>query len=589
MFTLLLPILTIMAGSFFFQTVFHRKFGESTCLYLFFLILVIYGFGLFVPLNIVSIGIMLVTLFSIPISCYFFYKQEKKEKCHFFKQQSLWIWCIGIVFFYCLDQGKVLYFIDDFTHWGDVVKAMYLENHLSIQCTNLLYGSYPPSISIIEYFFLFLSSTWNESILYFAYHLFGLSLLLPFLEQKISFKRLGILLGILLLVPIVFYDNYYYTILVDPLLGILFSLLALRIYQFQKMNIFDITILVLGVMVLTLLKDAGIFFAILCLFLYMVTQFKNRKNKKIIFGGILLFFGIALARGSWSLALYMSHTTIQHQNMIDISILMDCLWNRGADIYIQIRNQFFKFLSQTTLISSPVSLSYIGVVITIGVLFYGLYRYKESKLDRIKYRNWVIVLMVGAFVYIFFLFITYLFQFKMDEALGMSSFYRYICIYANALLFILLFFFISNEISTKKLGYIFMLLCIMVPVNRIANVFYYTPKVEERYSLMLASTVLKEKDTILIYGKNNKEEFAKVNYYLRPHSISSDLTVRGSHFIANIKDIELISSYQYFYILNKNALIDEEIKKRYGIIPKEFCLYKIGKDKLEEVKIENIE
>ena len=43
---------------------------------------------------------------------------------------------------------------DEFSHWGSVVKSMFLTNGLSVkEGSSLMFKSYPPAISIFEYFF----------------------------------------------------------------------------------------------------------------------------------------------------------------------------------------------------------------------------------------------------------------------------------------------------------------------------------------------------------------------------------------------------------------------------------------------------
>jgi hypothetical protein len=98
------------------------------------------------------------------------------------------------LFSYLLTRGMQLSSWDEFSHWGTIVKATFLYDAVGpYNPVELGFRSYPPSLSLFEYFVTKLGGPWLEGNIFFAYQLIIWSLFTPFLAQ-LSWRRWGQLL-----------------------------------------------------------------------------------------------------------------------------------------------------------------------------------------------------------------------------------------------------------------------------------------------------------------------------------------------------------------------------------------------------------
>jgi hypothetical protein len=83
----------------------------------------------------------------------------------------------------------VLYQWDEFTHWGHVVRIMYEYGALGPGTpTDYTAETYPPALSLFQYFVIDFSPGWREGLLYWSLHLIAITIIVSVLA-KCSYKN----------------------------------------------------------------------------------------------------------------------------------------------------------------------------------------------------------------------------------------------------------------------------------------------------------------------------------------------------------------------------------------------------------------
>ncbi len=96
-----------------------------------------------------------------------------------------------LFFIICLcNRGKLAAHTDEFSHWVDSVKTMFLlDDFITNENSHSLFKSYPPIMALFQYFFqrvnalIFRSNDFVEEKVYVAYQVFVVSLILPFFKM----------------------------------------------------------------------------------------------------------------------------------------------------------------------------------------------------------------------------------------------------------------------------------------------------------------------------------------------------------------------------------------------------------------------
>lgn len=561
MISYLLIMLLILCGSFSISLILNKKIGKAILLYLLLTIFVLYILGIFIPLNIVSYIIISLTILSFIIVCI----KKKKDIFSVFKEPVLYLFLIFSLFIFLINNGKGLYMIDEYTHWGDVVYAMF--NNNALMPNDLWYASYPPAISLFEYFIMIINGTFSEGLLYFSYQLFGFALFLPFID-KIKFNKKIIFITILVIatvMPLMLFGNYYNSIYVDAILGLMFGFTIAYPYIYKKMEKFDILILSLSLFVLTLLKDAGLFLSIisfinLCLVL-------NKKDKKRYLIALAIFAGtILLAKGSWSLLIYLNNITISHEGTFTLKSLIDVFTGTGSEVRISVKDKFISTFSSNSIVTKPLSLTYFSLTMLFALIIYFVYRKEHN------YNKSLIFLIIGAFIYMFGLLIIFMFNFTDEEALGLLSYDRYSIIYLNGLLFFIVVSLITKYQDVKKLTFIFIIILVFVPTGTLTNLIYNNTDKNRNEFVNYVSKIDKNDKVIVYSDAYQKYEYAKYHYLLRPIKLTDNC--KGSCISRNLQNLNN-KNYDYLYVdkISTNIEID-------GVKIKNGKWYKVKKGKL---------
>lgn len=185
-------------------------------------------------LGILKISVILLLLFSVVIYIYAAIilrndKKRLKEVCANFFSNGFFVFAGYVVVCVWSTAGRYFTRNDEFSHWGDIVKVMVmLDDYGTNPLAESLYQTYPPGMSLFQYFlqkiYMLMSeeAMFSEWRCFLAYQILAFAFVIP-IFSRIKSKRIMNIISIavaLFLLPTIFYQDYYYSTLIDPFLGI---------------------------------------------------------------------------------------------------------------------------------------------------------------------------------------------------------------------------------------------------------------------------------------------------------------------------------------------------------------------------------
>ena len=240
--------------------------------------------------------------------------REKKEANRFrrFIDNALtpgWLCFLLLAcFFWLTAMPRAVTHTDEVYVWGLQPLSLYYRSgfvdsalHLSPRFMN-----YMPGMHIFQWIGLAAYGEWNEGILFVWLWLFYLIMLLP-LTCGITWKKPGwlpVFLAAAWVLPVAFSPEAYQILRVDTALGLCLGYAAIQAWRFahegENRCFYGIT-LALGLMVLVLVKQPGIGWALLPLLLVLVAGADSQSWKKRIKDAALIALAPLLTYGSWTL------------------------------------------------------------------------------------------------------------------------------------------------------------------------------------------------------------------------------------------------------------------------------------------------
>lgn len=157
---------------------------------LFTISLALYAFG---SLNLLNVGIYIVTGGLFILIAVQLIKAKKLAKTlpslrNFFSP-GISMSLAGVSLSYIFTRALQFHSWDEFSHWGFVSKATYLFDSLSpLNPAQIQFRSYPPSVTLFEYYISKLGFTWSEANVFWAYQILIISVIYPFIA-KIQWKN----------------------------------------------------------------------------------------------------------------------------------------------------------------------------------------------------------------------------------------------------------------------------------------------------------------------------------------------------------------------------------------------------------------
>lgn len=527
--------LVLFFSCFFFATYFNKKSNDTIPLTFFLIIFIMYIFGLIQLLKpgVYIITIVFVVLFILSIVKNLKDRTMKKTLGKIFTPGFL-IFSILFIVILFINYNKIPYLWDEFSHWADTVKVMFTINDFGANpIGNSDFQSYPPAMSLLQYYIMSLNFEFKDFLIFFVYQIFALSLFLPF-TKKLKFKNvlaIILILGLIFVVPTIFFQDFYNSCYIDPILAMIFGYSLAVVYSKEKYDKFKILELALCLFTLVLTKDVGLLLSGILFVVVTVDLIftKERLNKKEIIKILsILLLSLIFAKGSWMMILKLYESRVVFDQPIKIFELVDELLGKTSTYRMEVIKNFGEALCNTTMLSiSNLSFSTMILVFMVLLIFICMINFPEK--DRSKF-SILGIIFLGLLGYIFIHMILYCFKFSEYEALKLASFERYIGIYFQAILtFISMIFINQKKYDTldKEILVLTFILMLTAPYKNILSSLarrkvaasYYTATQFIDIGNELNEITNEESDIYVIIQESNGYEWYALKYYLRPNKI----------------------------------------------------------------------
>lgn len=388
------------------------------------IISLLYIFGLFTILNVgvyVTAGLILAFFIVVLIITI-----KRRNLNIEFKSLPFILFCvIAIVQFFVL-RNKYLSAWDEFSHWGTIVKQMFIFGNFGNIDMQVLFPGYPPATGVFHSFFMFLGNKFVEGYLYMSMNLLCLSLIMPIFD-KLS-NKVNVLNVIIIGFGFITLLNISGSIYVDIFLGLIMAYIIYTYFLSEKIDALMFINISLAGLVLCTTKEAGLGICLIALIIISIDmiifnrkhlkEFLQKKKNYIII--ILPILSILFAKISWTI--YKNVFELNpawNVSAITLSGVFNYIFNPN-DFQIIVTKSFFTALFE----------SHVVYCIILCLLLYMIPSFVSKKYKR-DLTN--ILCVIGGFgIYVISLLILYIFTYSEYEALNLASFNRYLSTYLMA-------------------------------------------------------------------------------------------------------------------------------------------------------------
>ena len=571
-----------------------KRIEETVPISIVSMILIVYVFGLF---NNLALGVIVLEIIAT-ISAIYFIKlivqnvknKNGKELTQNLLTPGILIYVILIVISIIANKNRVLELYDTFNHWGLVVKNMFITNNYGTTGNIISYNEYPPFTGTFQYILLKLRGQYVEDTMITGQCILYFSMILPILKNikwDKSLIKLLIVVPMVVVLPIIFFDNFYTEILVDGFIGVMVALSMYQVYK-KEDDIYSKILLITYLTALTLTKNIGILLTIAVIIVDIIIKISNKKELKQGLKSELKQIGILTAIilvicGSWY-----TKVAIDHANLN---------WGNPKAVYKdqqeknEIIQQFFNEIVNNNKEITERDLSALMclmIYISLTILLYNKSKEKNKLIIQIA----MTIIMI---IYILLMMIPYLTLFEKEETMMLSCFNRYI---SSILLsgFFLNMLIAFENLKSRHIIYVITILILFLPFetigHRYINASNYNDMVmykRDKYGYIKHyNKIFKPEDKIYLVAEEIFDKYytTQINQYeVLPAKIgNSDFTETPANIVDQLK-----REYTYIYVLNGNkqfSNLTKEIFKE-DISYQENALYKIIKQE-DQIKLERM-
>lgn len=447
---LIFILFMLCSGAIMISLKYNKRFEITISFWTFMIISILYFFGLVGLLNMGVYIVVAIGLFSIIFCGYYIFKNNERV-IDIAKSPGFVMFILFFVLAWWAQRGRMLTSWDEFSHWGTVVRNMYIFNAFGNhpEATTIFKG-YPPATALLEYFWVKLSENFTDGNLYRAMNMLYFALMLPIfsnLKWK-QFSKIVIRFIFVLILPLAFFQDFYTNIMVDAILGVMFASILIN-YYVNEMDTFKIVNLSLALFVLTITKAAGFGLAIIAIIIIVVDLlfikrkylmlYINGKTKLDILRKMLLvicpILACLIAKYSWSTYLKLTNTNVAWDTSAISLGNIKRLFNCSAPHYqmITIKN-FFNAFTESFLTNYTLKISFMGWIVILIALSIILTDIVSHQKERERFKLATISIFIGAALYTLSLLILYLFTYSEYEAIKLASYSRYASTYLLGIL-----------------------------------------------------------------------------------------------------------------------------------------------------------
>jgi len=503
------------------------------------------------------------------------------------------------IFLLYVHYERMLHDWDEFTHWGDVVKAMcHIDDFSTSPLSHSRFQNYVPGMALFQYLFEKIAMIFPDGIfvdwrLYFAYHLLAFIFLLPFLTVRKWrwFLPAFLLMLFTAMAPSFLSEGTYLTVIyVDGFIGLLagagFAMLFLqRTSKTKTAHILVICAL------LVLVKDVGMLFAVVLALAFILTELSvTRKNpKKLLAVTIVTAASVAVPKILWNLNVRLNGaTSVKFTKPIDFGVLWRVITGKeGGDIARIPGLCFDKLLKEPIGLEGTfrVDVTYPVIAAVLLVLLLALWVIWRRTAPEAKLRQTV---SVCAMIFVFLIYcvgLPVIYMFKFSANTGLPSFDRYMSIVFSCwtvMVFLLLSVLAQERPKWMAAGFGVCVAVGLLTLNPVRMQKYVTRQdIEESYNTprfyyglvddMNKIAAGEEKHVWIICQETTGYEYWPIRYGIRPSnaelnvgwslSATSNELYAGDQWTVKITAEEWrekLKDYDYVMIYKTNATFHED-------------------------------
>ncbi|MDO4526531.1 MAG: hypothetical protein Q4B87_00345 [Candidatus Saccharibacteria bacterium] len=420
---------------------------------------------------------------AIPLAIFKRKELSEFKKLYFTSGFVVFLVIYVLVYIYDLNRGFTMW--DELSHWGMMVKEMVrLDRFYSIDASNLMvHKDYPPIMQLFELFWVKLCGGFSEPYVERALHTFELSLIVPFVAEKIAEKKnfwksvmVGVAtVGIVALI-ILFFDGHLVigTVYIDYVMALLVVYLLMTIMASSRISWFEIASIMAGGSFLLLLKQMGLplYLLIICFLVGMVFLrkkvkvkrfFKELNIKKTIFYLIMLAVPFVV----WLVWGGVVDGIEKQFSLSDLSVseFLRIMMGRGESWQTVTRDNYLMALGNKSISTSFIGLSFLQVIgLFVGGMWLVWFLFKRT-LQRKEMIFTTIILVIGAIGYAVAMLMLYTTSFGEAEGPKLASYDRYMGTYAMILILMVAMILIWRGTIEKKTHLIYGALIIALILN----------------------------------------------------------------------------------------------------------------------------
>lgn len=506
-----------------------------------------------------------------------FFKYLYKKKIEFKKLLNPNFIILLIIFIYISIIGSKMRLLhyDNFSHWGLIIKNMFLNNRLpNFEDTIIEFKNYQPGSACFMYFFGVIAGKTEASMIVSQNYLLisYVFSLFAFLNTKIKgFKSyIPRILIICFYIFMLFSNISINDLLVDTLIASMsicsFSIMYYFKNNLKKAYIYNLPILIF----LFLVKNTGIVLVGFSCLGLIYLGYKNKKLKKGILYALLsgiiscAFFYI------WSRhVLYVyGDIGLESRHSLSISNIISQLRVKGLENILAFCKLYLKnFFNISNNLINKYMIN-INIIIILMIIFYKKHR-----------KHFLSCLLISNILYLLYygiLGVMYLFSMPWSEAIILAGFYRYMMTIISIILGITLLYFINIFIKEKKFkkSSLIIPICFIVPIFFVNIKYYikdysiflgnlnYEKTASYKYDKVLGKKMFyaKDNDFYYIYAPKTSQNDYGLTYHLSRYKLNTTKLL----VIKNISQIDndLDNSY------TKNIIILDETESIYQYLYK---------------------
>lgn len=498
MISILLWFAALSSGSVLSAAIWKRKYEEILPITCSIIVIVLFLCGIAGNLFLggILVCILAVTAYIVTV----IWMIRKREWGHFAKNfftPGFFVFGIILACACFFNFGRVAYNWDEFSHWADITKAMTTLNDFGTNPeAHSAFQSYPPGMSLFQYYLQKLYEWTNQAgfsewRLYVAYQIFLFAFMMPFFEGLDIKRPISLMISLLtlFLCPLLFYQDIYNSIYIDPFLGILSGTGLAAVFLCKRKDVFFTLRICLTMAMLVLAKDAGILLAMFLAVAYVIDYIhENKGSNKELMGRLqykrwicfpIAFFAVGMPKLLWNIHLNITNASRSFSSPYRIDTVVEIILGKETGYKRTVWDNYYTQLADRTVAfgNTNLTLNYYALIFLLMSLIAFICLYYEKKDGAYHWKRKLLLWCIGVqfAVYIVGLCITYISKFSEYEATGLASFERYINIVYMAvwLVFILLFLGVLQEKARWSFTVELMAIALVLSISPLGGVINY--------------------------------------------------------------------------------------------------------------------